>query len=195
MFLFLYNYRIKQEHFVSTYSLSQNEINKLKDGDIILRRGFGMVSDLIVTTMNEEYDISHCAIIVKDNNHFKVIHTVSQSLSEFDGVQSQTLSRFISDSKENSIIVVRLKGISDSSISQRAKYFLSKKLPFDHDFDINDSSKLYCTELIWKVIKDSYKIDIFDNQLKGQDKKNQYRFSALMDSNRFDIIINHHLKR
>jgi uncharacterized protein YycO len=195
MFLFLYNYRIKQEHFVSTYSLSQNEINKLKDGDIILRRGFGMVSDLIVTTMNEEYDISHCAIIVKDNNHFKVIHTVSQSLSEFDGVQSQTLSRFISDSKENSIIVVRLKGISDSSISQRAKYFLSKKLPFDHDFDINDSSKLYCTELIWKVIKDSYKIDIFENQLKGQDKKNQYRFSALMDSNRFDIIINHHLKR
>jgi uncharacterized protein YycO len=195
MFLFLYNYRIKQEHFVSTYSLSQNEINKLKDGDIILRRGFGMVSDLIVTTMNEEYDISHCAIIVKDNNHFKVIHTVSQSLSEFDGVQSQTLSRFISDSKENSIIVVRLKGISDSSISQRAKYFLSKKIPFDHDFDINDSSKLYCTELIWKVIKDSYKIDIFENQLKGQDKKNQYRFSALMDSNRFDIIINHHLKR
>lgn len=195
MFLFLYNYRIEQEHFVSTYSLSQNEINKLKDGDIILRRGFGMVSDLIVTTMDEEYDISHCAIIVKDNKHFKVIHTVSQSLSEFDGVQSQPLSRFISDSKVNSIIVVRLKGISDSAISQRAKYFLSKKIPFDHDFDINDSSKLYCTELIWKVIKDSYNIDVFENQLKDKDKKNQYRFSALMDTNRFDIIINHHSKR
>lgn len=195
MFLFAYNYKSKQEHFFSTYKLSSSEIAQLKDGDIILRHGFGMVSDLIVSTMNEEYDISHCAILVKDRNGFNVIHSVSQSLSDFDGVQSQSLNRFISDSKENSIIVVRYKGNSDSLISGSAKYYLNKKIPFDNDFDIKDSSKIYCTELIWKVIKDSQGVDIFSKQLEENNKKSQYRFSALWDTTKFQIIINHHLRK
>jgi uncharacterized protein YycO len=195
MFLFAYNYKSKQEHFFSTYKLTSYEMAQLKDGDIILRHGFGMVSDLIVSTMNEEYDISHCAILVKDSNGFNVIHSVSQSLSDFDGVQSQSLHRFISDSKENSIIVVRYKGDSDSLISSSAKYYLNKKIPFDNDFDIKDSTKIYCTELIWKVIKDSQGVDIFSEQLKEKNKKSQYRFNALWDTTKFQIIINHHLTK
>lgn len=195
VFLFAYDFRIGQEHSFSTYSLSNEEINQLKDGDIILRHGFGMVSDIIVKTMNEEYDISHCAILVKDKNRFNVIHTVSQSLSDFDGVQSQTLTRFVSDCKENSIIVVRFKGNSDTLIAHRAKYYLSKKIPFDNDFDIKDSSKLYCTELIWKVIKDTYHVDIFKEQLLEHDKKSQYLFKTLWDTSHFEIIINHHLPK
>lgn len=195
MFLFAYNYRVKQKHSVF-YSLTKLEINKLKDGDIILRHGFGLVSDIIVETLGEKYDISHCAIIVKDRGDFNVIHTVSQSLSDFDGIQSQSLKRFVSDSKKNSIIVVRYKkGNCNSLISQRAKFYLSKKLPFDHDFDLKDSTKLYCTELIWKVIKDAYHKDIFENQMKDVDKKHQYNFNALWDTAHFEIIINHQLAK
>ncbi len=95
MFLFLYNYRTEQEHSFSTYTLSKKEINLLQNGDIILRHGYGMASDIIVKTLNEKYDISHCAIICKDSNQINVIHSVSQSLSDFNGVQTQTLSRFI----------------------------------------------------------------------------------------------------
>jgi uncharacterized protein YycO len=196
MFLFAYNYRSEQEHSFSTYSLSKDEINQLQNGDIILRHGFGMASDLIVKSLNEKYDFSHCAIICKDKHLVNVIHSVSQTLSDFDGIQSQTLSRFISDSKEKSIIVVRFKNQQNTDnkiIASRAAYYLSKKIPFDNDFNIEDSSKFYCSELIWKVIKDTYHEDIFKNQLNN--KKDLYKFQSLWDTTRFEIIINHHFQK
>jgi len=198
MFLFLYNYRTEQEHSFSTYTLSKKEINLLQNGDIILRHGYGMASDIIVKTLNEKYDISHCAIICKDSNQINVIHSVSQSLSDFNGVQTQTLSRFINDSKKNSVIVVRYKNpqhTDNTLIAERATYYLSKKIPFDNDFDIDDSTNIYCNELIWRTIKDSYYVDIFKNQLKDEDKKSHYKFYALWDTTNFEIIINHHLRK
>ena len=198
MFLFVYIYRTEQEHSFSTYKLSNDEINLIHNGDIILRHGYGMASDLIVKTLNEKYDISHCAIVCKDSNQINVIHSVSQSLSDFDGVQTQTLSRFINDSKKNSIIVVRYKNpqhANNQLITERATYYLLKKIPFDNDFNIEDSTKIYCNELIWRTIKDSYHVDIFKNQLKDEDKKNHYKFYALWDTAHFEIIINHHLKK
>ena len=198
MFLFAYNYRTEQEHFFSTYTLTQNEINLIRNGDIILRHGYGMASDIIVKTLDEKYDISHCAIICKDSNHINVIHSVSQSLSDFDGVQTQSLSRFINDSKENSIIVVRFKNPkhSDNSlIADRAKYYLSKKIPFDNDFNIKDSTHLFCTELIWRTIKDEYKVDLFEDQLNDKNRKNQYKFHTFWDTTQFEIILNHQLRK
>lgn len=198
MFLFWYEYRAKQEHLFSTYSLSKAEIQKIQNGDIILRHGFGMASDIIVKTLNEKYDISHCAILCKDSDNISVIHSVSQSLSDFDGVQTQSLSRFISDCKTNTVIVVRYKNPQHSNnniIAERAKYYLSKKIPFDNDFDIRDSSRFYCNELIWRAIKDGYNVDIFKDQLKDSDKKTHYKFNALWDTTHFEIIINHQLRK
>ena len=79
-------------------TLSEDEITLIQDGDIILRHGNGLVSDLIVKSLHEEFDISHCAIITKKNNDFVVIHSVSQSLSDYDGVQSQSLKSFVKSS-------------------------------------------------------------------------------------------------
>jgi len=197
MFLFAYNYLTKQEHSLSTYALSQKEINLIHNGDIILRHGYGMASDIIVNTLNEEYDVSHCAVISKSNNQINVIHSVSQSLSDFDGVQIQSLDRFITDCKKNSIIIVRYKNPKNTDnkiIVEKAAYYLSKKIPFDNDFDIEDSSKIYCTELIWRTIKEGFHEDIFKNQIKDKNNINQYKFQALWDTSHFEIIINHHLR-
>jgi hypothetical protein len=198
MFLFWYEYRAKQEHSFSGYTLTQAELQQLQNGDILLRHGYGLASDIIVKTLNEKYDISHCAILCKDNNKFNVIHSVSQSLSDFDGVQTQLLSKFINDSKMNSLIVVRYKNPlhrNNDLIAERAKYYLAKKIPFDNDFDIEDSTHIYCNELIWRIIKDSYHRDIFKNQLRDADRKNHYKFNALWDTTLFTIVINHQLRK
>ncbi len=198
MFLFMYIYRTEQEHSFSKYYLSKDEIGLLQNGDIILRHGYGMASDIIVQSLNEKYDISHCAVLTKEENQFNVIHSVSQSLSDFDGVQTQSLNRFINDSKINSLIIVRYKNpthTDNALIAEKAKYYLLKKLPFDNDFNIEDSTKIYCTELIWRVIKDSYHEDIYKNLLKDKNRKNQYKFQAFWDTTHFEIIINHQLRK
>jgi uncharacterized protein YycO len=196
LFLYIYEYRSVQEQLFSDYHLTQEELNKINSGDIILRKGYGLVSATISETYNTNLDVSHCAFIIKKNNEFSVIQSVSQSLSDFDGVQSQDLKTFVKDSRKGSVIIVRYKPhpLDDvSKITKRANYYLEKKVPFDHDFDPNDSTKIYCSELLWRVFKDSYNIDIFKSE-DGKIEYNYKTFDAFVDSSHFKTIINHRIK-
>ena len=148
LFLLTYDLRSEQKQQHENYDLTKEEYAMLKDGDFILRHGYGLVSDGIANTMNEEFHVSHCAILVQSDtakNGFRVIHSVSQSLSPYDGVQEQWFPRFIRDSQRNSIMVVRFKLVNDSTrhiISDAALSYLQRQVPFDHAFDISDTNKL-----------------------------------------------------
>jgi len=195
LFLRLYDYRSEQEQIVSKYTLSEKEISLLKEGDIILRHGYGFVSDMIVETMNDSIGLSHCAILTKDKKgKWMIVHSVSSTLTDIDGVQSQFLSPFINDSKKNSVVVVRFKNAKNDSalacIGKRAKYYLKKQIPFDESFNMKDSTELFCSEFIWKVFQDEFKTDIFESK----DKKEHYdymKFDCFLDTTNFEIIIDH----
>ena len=193
LFLFIYDSCNKKEQFVSTYSLTQDEKNLLQDGDIILRHGYGFVSNTIVKTLNEKYHVSHCGIICRDSNQLNVIHTVSQSVSDFDGIQSHSFGKFIKDSQINSLMVVRYKPPVNkdlSMISAKAKLYLKQKIPFDHAFNLEDSTEFYCTELIWRIILSEFNQDIYPNR---KNKNNDHlKFEALWDTAKFEIVLNHH---
>jgi len=197
LFLHIYNSHSDREQAASNYHLTRDEIPLIHDGDIILRHGYGFVSDLIVERLGEVYDISHCAIACKDSDSIYVIHSVSQSLSPYDGVQSQKLEPFIHDSQENSVIIVRYKskvpGKDGSNISRRAKQYLAKRIPFDHAFNINDSSEFYCQELPYKCILNEFGDDIFMDHYNK--RKDHLRFDTFLDTSRFTIILNHQLRK
>jgi len=195
LFLFAYDHKSKQEQLFSGYKLLPAEDSLIHDGDIILRYGYGIISDIIVEQLGETYSLSHCGIVCK-NDSFIVIHSVSSSLYPIDGVQYQTMKDFVKDSKKNSIIVVRFKSpdkMKDaSSISKRAYYYLNKKVPFDHKFDITDSSKIYCSELIYLVLKDEFGFDVFKDKI--QSKLDHFRYAAFLDTNHFSVVLNHQLR-
>jgi len=196
VFIYFYNHSSNKKQSFSTYSLSIVELASLKDGDIILRHGYGLVSDLIVEKLGEEYDISHCGIISKNDTSFDVIHSVSSTLSDIDGVQSQDVKLFIHESQPNSVIILRYKsknGKDNSRISIRARDYLNKQIHFDNSFDINDSTEFYCTELLWKVFYNEYKDDILLG--KNREKKDHMKFDIFFDTTRFKVIINHQLRK
>lgn len=197
LFLLVYDYRSEQEQSFNRYRLSKNEIELLQDGDIILRHGFGVVSKMIGETMHEKYNISHCAIVSRPtHDSISIIHSVSSSLSDFDGVQVCSLDKFMQESMPNSVIVVRYKPKQKnemSLISKRAAYYLEQKVPFDDDFDINEHSKIYCSELPYLVFKEEFKVDIFD--AAHPEKSRHKKFEAFWDTAMFSIIINHQLRK
>lgn len=172
-------------------------MDSLKDGDIILRQGFGIVSESISKTLSEEFRISHCAIVRRPNSDsIVIIHSVSSSLSDVDGVQTCEINKFIQESQPNTIIVVRFKsndGKPNSLISNRADYYLRQNIPFDGSFDVKDSTEFFCTELIWKVLKDEYNKDILN--IDRPDQLDANKFSVFWDSPHFDVIINHQKKK
>ena len=194
LFLLIYEYRSRQEQIVSRYTLSPKEISLLHDGDIILRHGYGFVSDMIVKTLNDSSGLSHCAILTQYKGHWIVIHSVSSTLSDVDGVQWQDLNTFVSQSKKNSLVVMRYKHVKNDSdaarIGARAKYYLQRKIPFDNAFDIKDTTAFYCSELLWRVFKDEFHIDIFE--AKYSKKHYDYmKFDTFLDTSNFKMIIDH----
>ena len=197
LFLLIYDYRSQQEQLVSNYTLSPKEISLLHDGDIILRHGYGFVSDMIEETLNDSSGLSHCAILTQYKGHWILIHSISSTLSDIDGVQWQDLATFVNQSKKRSIVVMRYRhGKNDSDLARigtRAKYYLDKKIPFDNSFDLFDSTSFYCSELLWKVFKDEYHVDIFESKYRPE-HYDYMKFDTFLDTANFEVIIDHRKK-
>jgi hypothetical protein len=174
------------------YHLSPTEIAKLKEGDIILRRGYGMFSDGIVKVQNGNLNATHCAMLVEKDNNWNVIHALSSSVAPVDGSQYQSFRAFLNESMPNSVVVMRFKSTSDTikSLVNEMKYYANHTKTFDHDFDRHDTSKFYCTELFQHVFRKVLKKDIFEGQLDSNNT-GIYDLTTFQDKRFFREIINH----
>lgn len=194
IFRTIYNkLELKKEKSVS-YILPDSEKKLIHNGDIILRYGHGLVSDYIADKFDEPFKISHCGIIMKTGNNLKVIHSESSSFLSKEGIQVQDFDSFTDAGHKNSIIIVRYNRCDTSEyhkITDFANYYLDKEIPFDYGFNPNDSTTMFCSEIIWHVFKNAFNKDIFLNN-KNETDFNQ--FKNFYDSTQFDIIINDQLK-
>ena len=135
--------------------------DSLRSGDIILRRSYGLVSDIIVLELNDTLDISHCGIIIKEpDSSYKVIHSLSKKVSDTDGIQICELGEFMADSKIETVRVFRFLDDTKEKIAAQALRYLKQKMPFDETFDATDSTAFYCSELPVQSIRNAYKVDV-----------------------------------
>ncbi len=178
------------------YSLTSEEIGSIREGDIILRQGHGVVSQSILEILKEDIPVSHVGIIRKNpDGSFGVIHTVSQRLPGYDGIQQQCLEEFISESVSQSLMVVRYKGFSENTRLRKkagrlAAEYLERDIPFDHSFNLEDSTRFFCSELIWRIILEVSGDDIFEKMNKEL-RRERLKFESFFDPERFELIINH----
>jgi hypothetical protein len=68
-------------------------------------------------------------------------------------------------------------------------HYLKRKIPFDHHFDLRDTSAFYCSELIWRIILDEYGLDVFKDALDAE--KGYYHLSNFLDPESFDVVLDH----
>jgi len=179
------------------YQLSQEEIELLQPGDIILRQGFGAVSQAIGEYLDEEIRVSHVALLSQgEEGQWRVIQSISQRISNTDGVQTQDLATFVSESETNSIVVVRFKGYQSEPglnlrIEQTALNYLDQQVPFDHSFSLEDSTRFFCSELIWRLFLIEAEVDVFE-KMEKEIRRERLRFASFFDTDYFEVIINHH---
>ena len=191
IFAFIYEKNDEKQR-VHHDRLSKTEIAELRSGDIILRRGFGVVSASIARSLDEKYSVSHCGIVDIDScGNVRVIHSVSSSLSDFDGLQDASIKEFGRESKANSIMVVRFRDTNDiplANLACTAQKYLDQKIPFDGVFDITEQDEMYCSEMVWSALKETYGYDIYPYKSKTEVVK----FAPFFDTTHFQCIINHH---
>jgi len=174
----------------SNIELSKLDLNKLIAGDIILRRGDGPLSYHLSNTTKEAF--THCGIIVKTDSVWQVIHSLGGQTSkqEIDGVQISTLKHFIDYAADSLLYICRPIFVDSANIkvTERAKYYLSQKIPFDHGFSALTPDDFYCSELLYHIFKD------INNQknvfvIKKKHKAYMLMFSTFYKVNNFQKII------
>ncbi len=169
-------------------SLDENELSMLHPGDIILRRGKSFASEIITKILKTPLNVSHCGLIVEYNKEFSVIHSVSRSLSDCDGIQIESLSDFLLDSQPQSNIVVRYKGSPQQIESYITEAFrlLTLELPFDNSFELDNGDNLYCTELFWEILPENFRTQAVTFKMNKI-----ISFESFVHPYLFSIIIDH----
>jgi hypothetical protein len=121
----------------------------INDGDIICRLGDRLWSDVFsdFSAMDKRY--SHIGIVHISNGLVTVINAEGDAGHGRDFVNEVSLDDFLKVAR--TIGIYRINNIDGSQISQTALEYLGT--PFDWKFDMADNSKLYCTELLYVILK------------------------------------------
>lgn len=151
----------------------------LEEGDLVFRRGTGFVGH-VVTMADTEGHYSHVGIVVcKDSSHY-IVHAVPHEHDfegDFDRVKCEDARSYFGRYTECVAGIYRLQ-VSDSLKSIAANHALrlsEMRIPFDHDYNLEDTTALYCTELIEYVyglvgvsISEGRRTDVYLPGMTGQ---------------------------
>jgi len=121
------------------------------EGDLAFRRGSGTKSRAVLYADSSGI-YSHVGIVVREDSVFKIVH-ITPGEQPKDMIKSELPEEFWACSKAEHGALYRLKDASPyaAEAAQQALRLLHKEIMFDHDYQLDDSTKMYCTELVWYV--------------------------------------------
>lgn len=171
-------------------TLSSKEIAQLQNGDILLRKGFGSISDYIADFLQEKYPVTHCGFVVIKGNQVFVLHTISND--SLNGMCLEPISDYLKQSQQNTLVAVRLKKIFSKTdeVLAKAQLLLQQKIPFDLAFDDYNASSLYCLEMVRNVLQEVYQEDLISKRTQKQ-TIDVLSMDNFFDSTYFEVVFNH----
>ena len=131
------------------FALPSPLLMALRDGDIICRLGDRLWSQWFMDVSISDKRYSHLGVVRVTNGRTTVIHSEGTISPGKDGVKEEYIEDFIKIAR--AVGVYRAKGLDGSLISRTAAEYLG--VPFDWHFDMEDGSKLYCTELLYIIFR------------------------------------------
>ena len=122
----------------------------VKRGDLVFRKDNGVWSKFFVCASRREKRFSHVGIVDADGDDPLIIHANASETTGIGSVRRQRWSGFFSESLDGA--VYRFKGTRD----ERERIALEARsrigVCFDTGFDMLNTNKLYCTELVREAV-------------------------------------------
>jgi hypothetical protein len=140
----------------------------VKEGDIICRLGDRLWSGYFRDVSLTDKRYSHVGIVHINNGTVTVINAEGGTEQGRNFVNESALGDFLSVARTAG--VYRIKSTEGDQISALAMEYMG--VPFDWQFDMRDESKLYCTELVYVVLKRLLpELQLRTVYIKGLDKE------------------------
>lgn len=141
--------------FVDSIFAMKLESIKLKTGDIIFRKEDSFLSDRFEKLDGRGY--SHTGVIYIIDKKIYVLHIErDDSKKDLKIVPIKQYLKYATRYKIERLI----RRYSAESINKNIQKIIKINPKFDFKFDLNSDDKMYCTELVFKLYKNSFGIEL-----------------------------------
>jgi hypothetical protein len=147
----IYSFSINQDYYKQPVQ-AEIPYYLLKPGDIIFRDGIGIVSDALKKFSLTDKRYSHAGIIHIENNKVFVYHMMTGGKHSQGGMIKEPIENFCNPTVAASFAFYRTT-LNGNRMDSLAGVYFTSGVKFDTDFDLNTTDRLYCTELIYCLIK------------------------------------------
>lgn len=125
---------------------------RFRDGDLAFRRGGGLTSRAVLAA-DAGGVYSHVGLLKREGDEWFVIHAVPGEpvdATDVDRVKCEPVDRFFAADRAVCGAVMRVKADSFlcAGAACHAGRLALERVLFDHDYDLADTTRLYCTELV-----------------------------------------------
>lgn len=146
----------------------------MRTGDLVFRCGRGVLSRAVVAAEQLDGRYSHVGVLIRDDDGtWKVAHSVPaerEFSGDFDRVKFEPLEAFLSPKLAARGCLVHIGSVTDpvrlQALCDEARQAFRDSVRFDHDYDLADSSKVYCTEFVWLLYR-HYGLDLSEGRRRS----------------------------
>lgn len=167
-----------------------------RDGDLVMRCGFGLESKIVKMLSGSDY--SHIGILRYDGERgeWTVVHAVPGEApkGEKELVKVEPLAEYLARDKAGCGAWMRIE-CGDSTAARAAEYAMKKVeegVEFDNDYKLSDTSRMYCTELVWQAYLHQG-IDISgggrNETMKPIDENNEYLYPKDIEISKLTLFV------
>lgn len=119
------------------------------------RRG-GSTKSMVVLRADRSGRYSHVGIVVATDSGFRIVHVTPgerEPGAGADTVKLERLDEFFASHRADHGEIARFTKDGDAAhkAAKNALRFFRDRIIFDHDYDLADTAKMYCTELVWRA--------------------------------------------
>jgi hypothetical protein len=147
------NYKDEQRQAIGN-NVVDSAISLVRDGDVVLRMGVGVYSQLIARINKTAKDFSHCGIVKLEDGYPFVYHSIGGEDNPDARLRRDSAGRFFDLQHNTAFAIVRydLNSTQLKALDKAVEQIYLSHPRFDTKFDLSDTGKLYCTEFVAKAL-------------------------------------------
>lgn len=135
----------------------------LQTGDIVLRLGNDVISELFAALNVSDHSFSHCGIVFQENNEWVVYHSIGGEDNPDAAMRREKFSFFVRSAENKAFGICRyqLQNNQIERLHQKVQEWYKQKIPFDMQFNLQSNHRLYCAEMLFKAYNYACKTNSF----------------------------------
>jgi Permuted papain-like amidase enzyme, YaeF/YiiX, C92 family len=161
LYLYAYSAYFQNEttiyHRTSAYLMIKEGESLLKEGDLVVRLNRDPSSRFIKNFNRHDKSYSHSGIVLFENGYPYVFHIIDGEENPSGKLKMDSLKMFCNPIKNNSYGIYRyeMTQYEINNLKNIVHKLYAREVQFDNAFNLSTDDKMYCSEMISKVLKEA----------------------------------------